>query len=199
MKNIMIILMCLISTAALAQNGFGIKGGLNYGDNGEITYSDVSQAGKDVIEGGESKTGYHFGMFYQINVLGFFLRPELVYTTTKSEYSYNDEVAEYNLSKLDLPVLVGTGVFGPLQVFAGPSFQYILDNDFEGARLEDVDQEITVGAQLGAGVQIGKLGLEVRYERSLKENEATVLNNETGLSRVDTRPSQIIFSLLLDL
>ena len=38
MKNIMIILMCLISTAALAQNGFGIKGGLNYGDNGEITY-----------------------------------------------------------------------------------------------------------------------------------------------------------------
>lgn len=201
MKKYLLILMFAITSTAIAQNGFGVKGGLNYADNGEITYSDVTGAGEDILEGGESKMGYHLGVYYQASLLGFFLRPELVYTTTKSSYQFNQQETDYNVSKIDLPILVGTKVFGPVTVFAGPSLQYFVNNDFEGFDLGDVEDEFTIGAQLGAGIQIGKLGLDVRYERALKENEAEFmnLNDNEGLRRVDTRPSQLIFSLSLNL
>lgn len=202
MKKYLVILMFCITSAAIAQSGFGVKGGINYADNGEMTYSDVTGAGQDVLEGGESKMGYHLGVFYQVNILGFFLRPELVYTTTKSSYEFNQKKADYNVSKVDLPILVGTKIFGPVKAFAGPSLQYIVNNDFEGFNLGDVQDEFTIGAQLGAGIQLGKIGLDVRYERALKENEAEFMNNlngSDGLQRIDTRPSQIIFALSLDL
>lgn len=201
MKKYLMILMFCISSAAMAQNGFGVKGGLNYADNGEMTYSDITGAGEDILKGGESKMGYHFGVYYQASILGFFLRPELVYTTTKSSYQFNQQEADYDVNKIDLPILVGTKVFGPVTVFAGPSLQYILNNDFEGFELGDVEEEFTIGAQLGAGIQFGKFGLDVRYERGLKENEAEFmnLNSGEGLKRVDTRPSQIIFGLSLNL
>ncbi len=202
MKKYLMLLMFCITSAAMAQNGFGVKGGLNYADNGEMTYTDVTGAGQDILEGGESKMGYHFGVFYQANLLGFFLRPELVYTTTKSTYQFNQQESDYDVSKIDLPILVGTKVFGPVKLFAGPSLQYIVKNDFEGFELGDVAEEFTIGAQLGAGIQLGKLGLDVRYERALKENEAEFLSlsgSNAGPKRVDTRPSQIIFGLSLDL
>lgn len=201
-----ILFLALCSTSALfAQNGFGVKGGLNYADNGEITYSDVTGAGEDILKGGDSKMGYHFGAFYQASVLGFFLRPELLYTKTKSTYQFNQQEANYDVSKIDLPILVGTKFFGPVTVFAGPSLQYIIDNEFEGVEFEDVNEEVTIGAQLGAGIQLGRLGLDVRYERALKENERDILirdrpdQNDSGLKRIDTRPSQIIFSISLSL
>ena len=201
MKKYLTIIMFCITSAAMAQSGFGVKGGLNYADNGEMTYSDVTGAGEDILEGGESKMGYHFGVYYQASILGFFLRPELVYTTTKSSYQFGQQETDYNVSKIDLPVLVGAKVLGPVTVFAGPSLQYIVENDFEGFDLGEVEEEFTIGAQLGAGIQFGRLGLDVRYERALKENEAEFMDLESGEGprRVDTRPSQIIFGLSLSL
>lgn len=197
MKNAILILMLMCTSVAMAQSGFGIKGGLNYGDNGEITYSDITTSGEDIMEGGDSKAGYHFGFFYRAEAGGFFLKPELLYTRTKSSYEYNDETADYKISKIDVPVLVGMDILGPVHIFAGPSLQYILDHDFQGVSLGDVEEEFTVGAQFGAGIQFGGIGIDVRYERGLKDNEASVLDfdNPEGLQRVDARPSQIIFSL----
>lgn len=205
MKNYLLVLFLFTTSAVMAQNGFGIKGGLNYADNGEITYRDVTDAGEDIMEGGDSKMGYHLGIYYQASILGFFLRPELVYTTTKSSYEYNQQETDYNITKIDLPVLVGTKILGPVTVFAGPSLQYILDNDFGGFELNDVKEEFTIGAQLGAGIQFGRIGLDVRYERALKEKETAFIFHDRpdqesyGLQRMDTRPSQLIFSLSLNL
>ncbi|MGB7784540.1 MAG: porin family protein [Salinimicrobium sp.] len=201
MKKGIIVFLMLFSAATYAQSGFGVTGGLNYADNGEIQYSDVTSAGEDAIKGGDSKAGYHAGLYYRAEMGGFFIKPELLYTTTKSSYEYNDSNADYKIQKLDLPLMVGIDIIGPVNVFAGPSLQYILENNFEGVSLGDVENEFTVGAQFGAGVQFGGFGVDVRYERGLKDNEATVLDldNPEGLQRVDARPSQIIFSLSLNL
>lgn len=198
MKKAILILVCFVSATAMAQTGFGVKAGLNYGDNGEISYRDVQNAGENIIEeGGDSKVGYHVGVFYRKEFTGFFLKPELLYTRTKSSYAYNNKDADYEVSKIDLPVLAGLEILGPINVFAGPSFQYVLDNEFEGVEIGDVEKDFTVGAHFGAGVQLGGLGLEVRYERGLTENETEILDETTGLDRVDTRPSQLIFSVSL--
>lgn len=202
MKNVLFAVMLFTATSVFAQSGFGIKGGLNYSDNGKIEFTDASSAGENVMEeNADRKTGYHFGIFYRTDMGPLFLKPELVYTKTKSSYEYDDDNANYDVSKLDLPILLGVNVLGPLNVFAGPSLQYILENDLQGISLGEVEKDFTVGAQFGAGVQLGSIGLDVRYERGLSENQAEVLdlNNPEGVRRIDTRPDQFIISLSLNL
>lgn len=202
MKKTLLVLMLITGLSGLAQNGFGVKGGLNYSDNGKIEFTDVTGAGENIVEeNADRKTGYHFGVFYRADLGPVFLKPELLYTKSKSSYKYNNESTDYDISKLDLPILVGIDILGPVNIFAGPSLQYILENDLQGISIGEVENDFTVGAQFGAGIQLGSIGIDVRYERSLTENQAEVLNldNSEGVRRIDARPNQFIVSLSLNL
>ena len=201
-QTLLVGVFALFSTVAFAQSGtgFGIKAGLSYNKNGDLI-SAVGDAGENIVDGGVGKAGYHVGFWGKLDFPKIYLRPELVYTRTKSTYSVDGNNNDYNISKLDLPVLLGYKIIGPLHVFAGPAFQYTLSNDLDGLNVEDVENDFTVGLNIGAGVNLGKLGLDVRYERGFSENEAEFIgNNVTDISgRVDSRPSQVIFSLSLKL
>lgn len=196
MKNLLVAAFLLIGSSVMAQTAFGIKGGLNYGATGE--YKNVSQAAGDImtIEGKE-KAGYHLGVFGKVGILGFFLQPELIYTRLNTEYDNLD----YKVDKIDAPILVGVNILGPLHIKAGPSFQYILQNELSNSSLKisEVDNEITMGFQAGAGINLGRLGLDLRYEGGFKENNAygefAADNNIT----IDSRPSQWILGLSYEL
>ncbi len=71
----------------------------------------------------------------------------------------------------------------------------------EDVELDDVKNDFTIGAHFGVGVNLGNIGLDVRYERGFSENEAEIIgDNIADISgRVDSRPSQIIFGLSLKL
>ncbi len=57
----------------------------------------------------------------------------------------------------------------------GPSFQYILDSDFDINDISNVDADgFTVGLQFGGGVEFGKLGIDVRWERAFSDIESTL-------------------------
>ncbi|WP_081820660.1 outer membrane beta-barrel protein [Sediminibacter sp. Hel_I_10] len=177
-----------------AQEGsaFGIKGGLNYGANGDYFESIGSNAKHP-----DRNIGYHLGVFGKIGDR-FYFRPELVYTSMKSDYDSD----VFTTQKLDAPLLVGVKVIGPLSVFGGPSLQYILNNEFDGIDIDNVENDFSVGLNFGIGLSLGKLGLDLRYERGYSENEATFIGNNLGedvSSRVDTRPDQLILSLSLAL
>ncbi len=197
MKKLLIVMLCLISTGLWAQTSeFGIKGGLNYGSTGDI--DGFSEAVDDFpdIKDGEAKAGYHFGVFAKFGISGLFLQPELVYTKLTTDYGAFD----YNMDKIDLPILLGIKVFGPINIKVGPSFQYITKNELEDTSLSigDVDKDITVGYQVGAGLNLGKLGLDVRYEGAFTDN--TAFNEEASNNfSIDSRPSQWIFSLSIAL
>lgn len=179
---------------ATAQNAYGIKAGLSYNSNGEL--SEVINETKNVIDNnGKGKSGYNVGVFGRLNLGPVYLRPELVYTKTTSEYVLNTGGTEdYKVSKLDMPVLVGTRLLGPIHVFAGPAFQYNLDNDLKGLQFESIKNDFTIGVNIGAAVEIGRIGIDVRYERGLSENEANWTNAGKDFT-LDSRPEQIIFSL----
>jgi hypothetical protein len=121
----------------------------------------------------------------------------LVYTSTKSEY----DSGNFDMQKIDAPLLVGIKILGPISVFGGPSLQYILDSEFDGVTIENIENEITVGLNFGASLNFETFGIDLRYERGLSENEATFLdNNGVNLNdRLDTRPDQLILSLSLTL
>ncbi|MDT7829915.1 outer membrane beta-barrel protein [Pricia sp. S334] len=192
----------LFSIAAFSQSksGFGIKGGLNYNQNGDLIAS-VGDAAENIVQGSDGKVGYHVGVFGQLQLLRLYLRPELIYTKTQSAYDLNGGT-KYDISKLDLPVLVGAKLIGPLHVFAGPAFQYILNNDLEGFNINDAEKDFTVGLHIGAGVDLGRLGLDVRYQRGFSENEAEFIGDNITpeiSGRVDSRPSQVVFAVSLKL
>ncbi|RUA12383.1 MAG: hypothetical protein DSY83_14585 [Flavobacteriia bacterium] len=197
-KTLLVAVFALIGSAAMAQSGsgFGIKAGLSYNKNGDLI-SSVGEGGQDIVEGAEGKAGYHFGFWGKLDFPKIYLRPELVYSKTKSSYDVEGSSQDYDISKLDLPVLLGYKLIGPLHVFAGPAFQYTLKNDLEGLEVEDVKNDFTVGLNAGVGVNLGKLGLDVRYERGFSKNEAEIIDIPDG--RVDSRPSQVIFALSLKL
>ncbi len=193
-KTLLLVVLCLMGTATFAQKGpgFGIKAGLNYNANGD--YIEAAQA---AAENPDRNVGYHIGLYGKLgNQL--YLRPEIIYTRTKSDYNGDD----FDMSKLDIPVLVGTKVIGPLHAFAGPAFQYILNTEFDGISIDRIENDFTVGLHLGVGVNLGNIGLDLRYERGFSENEARFINtNITSVedSRLDTRPDQLILSLSINL
>lgn len=191
LKEKIVIAVCILfSTFCFSQQegGLGVKAGLNYASNGEYTSAIMEK-----IDDPSRAYGYHVGIFGKADLGIIYVRPELVYTHTNSEYRLGD----LRIDKLDAPVLLGIDFLKHLTVFAGPSFQYIIDTDFENVTLEDVEQDFTAGAVLGIGVNINSLGIDLRYERGLTENEVSI-SNIPG-ERVDTRPDQIILGLSIKL
>lgn len=195
-KVILIAIMALASVSAFAQkdSGFGIKGGVNYNGNGNY-FESVGDAAREP----DKNIGYHIGVFGKIKISRLYVRPELIYTTTKSDYNGDS----FDMSKLDLPVLIGVKVVGPVHIFAGPAFQYILESEFDGISIDNIENDFSVGAHIGAGVNLGKLGIDLRYERGLSSNEARFINTNiqdaSVEGRLDTRPDQLILSVSLKL
>lgn len=133
-----------------------------------------------------------------------YIRPEVVFTQLNSEVTYEQNGAAarattYEIKKIDVPVLLGLNFAKVGHVFAGPSFQYILDSDFEIKDLENINSDgFSLGLQLGAGVEFGNFGLDVRWERALSDTEAEFVDNNTNRDvKFDNRINQIIIGLSL--
>ncbi len=186
-----------VSQYAEAQLQFGLKAGVNYNSD---SFSDVSN---DVLNGAESRTGYHAGIWFRakLPVVGLYLRPELVYTELSNDVVYDNNTlqrtTDFKFRKIDVPVLLGKKVLGIGNIFAGPSFQYILSSDFGLSDLSEVSiSEFSLGVQLGAGVEFGRLGIDVRWERGLSKSETKFVDNVINTEvNFDTRVNQIIFGI----
>lgn len=161
--------------------GFGIKGGLNYNSNGQY-FKDA-----EAIWGApKDNLGYHLGLFGKVNLGPVFLRPELNYTNLKSEINS----VQLQTQRLDAPVLVGINLLGPLvSVFAGPSFHYYIEDE-----LRDFEYDkFNAGYQFGIGLNLGNVGLDLRYERVL--NGQTVNIDDVFTGDGDFRYQQLMLGL----
>jgi hypothetical protein len=200
MKKV-ILLICLtfaFSQSTNAQLHFGIKGGVNYNSETIIAVTE------NVFEGAESKTGYHAGIWLRakIPVLGIYIRPELIYTNLESSITYlpagivaDALQTDFSFQKIDIPVLFGKKFLGVGNVFIGPSFQYVLAQDFDLNDIPEVTGDgFTVGLQIGAGIELGKLGIDVRLERGFNDIESRFLDDSTSIE-FDTRVNQILIGL----
>ena len=112
MKRILLVMCQTIgfSQISTAQVQYGLKAGINYNNNGNLTLSNVVN---DAVEGADAKSGYHIGFWVRakVPVLGVYIRPEFVYTQVKSQYSYKSTNTSYNFKKIDIPVLFGKKSF----------------------------------------------------------------------------------------
>jgi hypothetical protein len=196
MKKITLLLFLVIGYSQLAnsQTAFGVKAGINYNSNS------IKEVSSDVFEGAESKTGYHAGIWLRLKmpVLGLYVKPELVYTNLENEvkYKFTGKKTSYSFQKIDLPLLIGKKFFGIGNVYAGPSFQYILNSDFSFSDISEVKTDgFTVGLQFGGGIELGNLGIDLRWERAFSGIESTFIGTTGSSVNFDTRVNQIILGL----
>ncbi|WP_438988364.1 outer membrane beta-barrel protein [Polaribacter sp.] len=189
------LLICLafaFSQTTNAQVSFGLKGGINYNSNS------IENVSEDVFSGAKSKTGYHAGIWlrFKVPVIGLYIRPELIYTNLENSVTYNNTSSSYKFQKIDVPVLLGKKIFGVGNIFIGPSFQYVLDSDFGFDDISDIDTSgFTAGLTFGGGIELGKIGIDVRWERSFSGIESSFARTAATNVNFDTRVNQIIIGL----
>lgn len=196
MKKIFLIVTVLYSGFIFSQNDnsfdFGAVVGYNYGSNGDLSSDFTTSNLKS-----KNKSGYHAGIFLHFNFDKSYLRPEILYTKTKSSYDKSD----FDVTKIDVPLLYGIKVFKPLSVFLGPSIQYTLDTELEAVNTSEIEinNDLAVNAQFGAALQLGKqIRLDARYEIGISENITTIKDSVNDLT-IDTKPNQLILSVSLQL
>ena len=200
MKKIVFVLVLALglSQTSTAQIQFGAKAGINYNNNGDLKLSNVVN---NAIAGADAKSGYHVGLWFKgkLPLIGVYLRPEIVYTQVKNEYLYKGNATSYNFQKIDVPVLFGKKVLGFANVFVGPSFQYVLGTDFGLDNVSEVSlDKFSLGLQSGFGVEFGKLGIDVRWERGLSNSEAAFADG-IGNFTIDNSTNQIILGMSIKL
>lgn len=189
MKKILLILFLIsgVFTLTQAQNkgaGFGIKGGLNYNTSGKYF-----QDAESIWKNPGASSGYHLGAFYKFGNYDLFLRPELLFT--QSQFDTGNGTAE--LSRLDAPVMVGLHFFEIISVLAGPSFHYTLSDNFS-SQIEGVSNDpLRMGYQFGLGLNIGPIGLDLRYEREF--NDQKINFDRVFGGTTDFKSEQVILSL----
>jgi hypothetical protein len=159
--------------AQLPKFNLGIKGGINY--------SNLKT--KDDLTNENSILGYQAGVFARIGGAGMYFQPEIYLGSKGNEYtgiqtngSITDVKGKIKFTTLDIPLLLGTKI-GPnklnLRFMGGPIISFILDKENSlGAAYNQVSdfgnyKNQTIGLQAGAGIDLGNLTFDARYEAGL--------------------------------
>lgn len=139
---------------------FGIKAGLNYtlGNDGSELTGNLGQFSAT------SDIGYFFGGFGEMTYKSFFLRPEVFYTHLTAEFDFPVQTIDYSINKISVPLLIGYNVYGPLDIFAGPSFQYILNSELQNVNGDFNVEQSKINAQFGLKFNYTNWELDIRYE-----------------------------------
>jgi hypothetical protein len=197
-KISLISLLLLFSITTFSQIKFGVRAGVNVAS----IKSDDLTIDKSTFESAKNSfMGYHIGITGQISVAGFFLMPELLLTRTGGQIRFIDSLSvsklvEQKFTRLDIPVIFGKK-YGPLRVGLGPVFSTILSSKSELSDIQglgDSFNKASIGYQLDLGLDIWKLGFDVRYEGNLSKlgSGVKLFGNQHNF---DSRQRQFLFSV----
>lgn len=132
----------------------------------------------------ENRLGYQIGAWARIGGASFYVQPEAYIGSKGNKFisfqqdNGNEVSAEgkVKFTTLDVPVLLGTK-FGAknlnFRLMAGPVISFVLDENstFSSAYQQATDfndyKNQALGLQAGAGVDVGSISVDLRYEAGL--------------------------------
>lgn len=178
MKKLFLMGFALLSMGAFAQTiDFGLKAGMAYNtDKGVLKALNGAYEEK-----GKGAMGFQAGAMMRIKAVGFYVQPEVLYTSFKNEY----EGGDVKKNRIDIPVNVGkTFALGLVQVQTGPVLSMNFKDKIDGKEFKDITADKTdnmsLGWQIGTGVNIKKLNLDVRYEFGLGKTTSKFIQDGIG-------------------
>jgi predicted DNA-binding antitoxin AbrB/MazE fold protein len=170
-----------------AQSGIGIKGGVNLSN----VYTDAGSFKNNINQSLDTKTGWVFGVWGRLGNR-FYLQPELLASTkggkvvfTPSGSGASPTIVDVKTTYLDIPVLVGFKPVKFIRLMAGPVASIKLREDeklLEAIKTysNDTDEafeKMSYGYQLGVGIKVLGLELDLRKEGSLTDVSSIKFNN----------------------
>ena len=145
---------------------FGIKGGMN-----------LSSLSKSGTFSADNQAGYLGGIWARFGALGFNFQPETYVTSKNVTLTDNGVVTNAKFTSIDVPLLFGgkIGAFGfGARFYTGPVVSFAINKDqtYSSAassitKLDYKDQNYAW--QVGAGVDIRSLSVDLRYEAGLSK------------------------------
>jgi hypothetical protein len=185
----------------------GLKGGLNLsqlktgdfltarlGDNGFPRFTYNGQMLRDNLsQSYDSRTGMVGGLWMRFGRT-IFIQPEAVVSSKGGAFEvyYNGQnvsnLVKVKMTTIDVPILLGLKL-GPLRVNAGPMASFIVGNNqtlgqalqqYTTGSVGDAFSKAYYGYQLGGGLDLGSLSLDVRYEGALSDVTSLSLQNGAG-------------------
>ncbi|WP_420579648.1 porin family protein [Reichenbachiella sp.] len=172
MKKITLLLVIgalFMANASQAQLTVGLKGGLNFA-TADVTGVSVS-----------NKTGYHIGAYAVVKAGPIGIQPEAYF----SVQNLSSDVGDFDLSYVQVPVLLRLGILKVLYLNAGPQFGFNLKaKDSSGTDFKDNLKGMDTSIALGAGLDLPMgLGAQLRWVKSLA--------NVSDVSGLDWKNSMI--------
>jgi len=181
------LLFFIISLNAFSQFEYGIKGGISFNSNLNIS-ANIESISNPNINIFESRNGQHIGVFLKLTINDFFIRPELIYSKIKNSYDVpiviinkSNIVTDFNQHKIDIPMMFGYKVFGLANIFAGPRFEFIRGVSYDNIDLDDLKNQYNLGLQFGIGLKFGKFEFDLRAERGFTKNEINFMENQAEI------------------
>ncbi|AWV98896.1 porin family protein [Arcticibacterium luteifluviistationis] len=188
MKKVAAVLaLLLISSIGFSQSAFGVKGGVN------LTHisTEAGSLKDNINESLDTKTGFVFGIWGRMGQK-LYLQPEVLIATKGGEVEVRPagggpvQVIDVKYTNLDIPVLVGFKPAKFLRIMGGPVASLKLSED---KKLKDALTEYTTntdeafenttwGYQVGLGVKLLGVELDLRKEGSLTDINALSFKNE---------------------
>jgi hypothetical protein len=191
MKKIVLLFVLLSSVSLSAQSRWGVRTGLNYNLN-TIGLSDAATSAQEIFEGQTSDNGYHLGVFGR-QFLG-----DQLYTSGSLIYAKNTHFLEGNDGNnnifyerfdhefLQLDAGLGIRLLKLARAEGGVHYQgTISDNSFS-----QTFSSPTAGYNVGVGVDVWKLSLDVTYYGSFADHTGSWNDITLSYDR-----SQILVSL----
>lgn len=162
----------------------GIKAGIN---SSKVTTDNPSISGYNYSDfKNDSKAGFNVGAFARLGGKKVYLQPELLFGTRNSETTFNVSTTgavtpggqKIKLKTIQVPVLLGFKLLdlklASIRAFTGPAMSIVMNNSsvtYDGVTTSLSDTKNFKNNiwdwQLGAGVDVGPLVLDVRYEWGL--------------------------------
>lgn len=193
----------MTSSLSFSQIRFGIRGGINSSKMNSST--EVNAGDYKITCPNYSVIGYHVGLVSQIEISGFFLQPELLYSSIHNDlelYDLNSAnpteaiTVKQKLNRIDIPVMLGFKL-KILKFEVGPVASFVISENSDLNTITEYDMQwhkATIGYQAGIGLDIGKIALDVKYEGNLSKLGTGIDIGNTTTS-FDTRLNQIILSV----
>lgn len=189
LKKILLVVLVFLAVEAGAQK---ITGGVAAGiSTGSVKISEIPNSFTNVIKG-DNVMGYEGGFYMKLNAGPFYAKPELLLNyrsgtvAVQSETNEADQSVTFKLTRLEIPVMFGLELLGPVAIEAGPVYNKVLNvtENFNNEKIQI--KQGGVGYRLGGVVTLGRVGLGVHYQ-GLKINSA-----ESSESNFEM-PGELIF------
>ncbi len=201
MKKLISTIGVLASVFAYSQVTFGVRANALF-TTSSASWENLKGTFNGAIDSkGDNTSGFNVGLAAKIGspVGGWFVMPEIYYTSFKNKNTIDGVELEAKNDRIDVPVLLGHNfLLGKLSAFVGPVASYNLSGDksYEEFKV-NAENEFTVGYQFGAQATLSKFVINARYEGAFSKDSRKVIDIATGdtVVRYDNRPSMFILGI----